>query len=679
MQISANRMNLTIDLALQQGIEAHKEGKLQEAERLYRAIIQSQPHHADANHNLGVLAVALGKTLEALPMFKQALDANPNVEQFWLSYIDALIKSDHYDKALPLIDEAAKNGVSLEKLKVFRRQASHKPLDSMKESSTRSTFSKRRAEKQAKKKERRSSKKVRPATAGCAPSQEQLALLIKYYDTGCFDKAESLAMLLTEEFPLHPFGWKILGAVIRTTGRLENSLPPLQKSVELAPQDFEAQNNLGVTLKDLGKLDEAQAAYQKALSLAPDYAEAHNNLGNTLKLLGRLEAAEASYKQAISFKPDYAQAHSNLGIALQELGRADEAEVSYRRALLLNPKATEVHRHLTSLKNFASRDKWFAQMQLLCADRSLAEENRCDICFALAKACDDLGDFASAFEYYAEGNALRKKQCGYDTKKDIALFKILKASHQEIAAKTLQLQDITCSLVPIFIIGMPRSGTTLVEQIISSHPLVAGAGELPFVSQFGSPLAVGQTLADDAALKAFREQYLSALEQRSDGRALVSDKMPQNFQFLGLIAAALPEAKIIHVKRDPAAVCWANYTQYFAHDSVSYCYSLDDILHYHELYKDLMKYWHQELPNRIYDLNYEALTEDQQEETRKLIDYLGLDWDDACLSPQENNRSVATASNMQVRQKVYQGSSEKWKRYRPYLNGALDHFNPRGP
>jgi hypothetical protein len=151
--------------------------------------------------------------------------------------------------------------------------------------------------------------------------------------------------------------------------------------------------------------------------------------------------------------------------------------------------------------------------------------------------------------------------------------------------------------------------------------------------------------------------------------------MPQNFALLGLITATLPDAKIIHVTRDPAALCWANYTQYFTKTSLRYCYSLDDILHYHDLYQDLMEYWHQAFPNRIYDLDYEGLTEHQEEETRKLIGHLKLRWDDACLSPQDNKRGVATASNAQVRQKVYQGSSDKWKRYRPYLNGALDHFS----
>ena len=205
-----------------------------------------------------------------------------------------------------------------------------------------------------------------------------------------------------------------------------------------------------------------------------------------------------------------------------------------------------------------------------------------------------------------------------------------------------------------------------------------GAGELPFAFRFGHPLASGQTPAGEKALRTFREQYLRALRQQSKGKTIVTDKMPHNFLFLGLITAALPEAKIIHVKRDAAAVCWANYTKYFVKNSLGYCYDLEDMLHYHGLYEHLMTFWHQVLPGRIYDLEYEVLTDNQERETRKLIDYLGLPWDDSCLSPQDNRRVVGTASNVQVRKKVYQGSSESWKRYQPYLNGALDHFSAGG-
>ena len=263
---------------------------------------------------------------------------------------------------------------------------------------------------------------------------------------------------------------------------------------------------------------------------------------------------------------------------------------------------------------------------------------------------------------------------GYDKTQDKQLFERPKENYQLIS-DAVEPEIVATEHTPIFIVGMSRSGTTLVEQIISSHPSVTDAGELTFVSQFGSSLAVGQAPVNAEALTTFREEYLNALKQRSEGNAIVTDKMPKNFRFLGLIAAALPEAKIIHVKRDPAAVCWANYTQYFVNDYLGYCYSLDDILHYHELYQDLMKYWRLIFPNRIYDLHYEVSTEHQEEETRKLIGHLGLEWDDACLSPQDNTRGVATASAVQVRQKVYQGSSEKWRRYLPFLHGALDHLS----
>ena len=363
-----------------------------------------------------------------------------------------------------------------------------------------------------------------------------------------------------------------------------------------------------------------------------------------------------------------------MGNTLKELGRLDDAEASYREAIALKPDYAEAHRSLTILKKFSSEDEQFLKMQALYRDPAIAEESRGQICFALAKASEDLEDTAKAFKFYVEGNAVRKKQLGYDKAQDKELFERLKANYQQIrdaVASEIAASDTT----PIFIVGMPRSGTTLAEQIISSHPLVTGAGELGFVSQFGSSIAFGQAPVNAETLTAFREQYLSALKQRSEGKTIVTDKMPQNFCFLGLVATALPEAHIIHVKRSPAAVCWANYTQYFANDSLEYCYSLDDILHYHELYEDLMQYWHQAMPNRIYDLDYEALTERQEEKTRKLIDHLGFEWDYACLSPQDNTRGVATASAAQVRQRVYQGSSEKWKRYLPFLNGALDHLS----
>ena len=226
-------MELTIEQALQQGVAAHKEGKLQEAERFYRQILESQPKHPDANHNLGGLAIAVNQVEAALPLFKTALDANPKIEQFWLSYVDALVKANQSENAKRTIKKAKKKGFDAKKLDALLSQP-----------------------------------KARVNTD--EPSQERLSSLLEHYQNGRFSEAETLATSLTQEFPNHQFAWKVLGAVLKQTGRIADSLIPMQKSAQLTPQDAEAHSNLGNTLKDLGRLDEAEASYNQAIALKPD-------------------------------------------------------------------------------------------------------------------------------------------------------------------------------------------------------------------------------------------------------------------------------------------------------------------------------------------------------------------------------------------------------------------------
>jgi tetratricopeptide (TPR) repeat protein len=735
-------MELTIEQALQQSVAAHKEGKLEEAERLYRTILQSQPTHPDANHNLGLIAVSVNKAVAALPLFKTALEANPKIEQFWLSYIDALIKEQQFENAKQLLEEGKKEGLSGMRFNTLESQLASES------NAQNSGFE--------------------------TPSQQQLNNLLEYYQNGQHGDAEKLAQSLTERFPKHQFAWKVLGAVLKQTGRISKSLVASQKSVQLAPQDAEthynlgntlkelgrlgeaetsyrqaialkpdfalahsnlgnmlqelgrldeaeashtqaiafkpdyadAHYNLGITLEELGRLEDAEASYTQAIALKPDYAEAHNNLGNALQELGRLDEAEASYiqavalkpdfaeahnnlgsilkeldrleeaeanyTQALALKPDYAEAHNNLGVTLQELGRLEEAKASYTQAIALKSDYAEAHRNLTSMKKFVSKDEQYSKMQGLYFNENTSEEQRCHINFGLAKACEDLGDFEQAFTHYNEGNALGKKLLNYDINHDVKLFKQIKFNYSRIVKDSLEPDKLSNNPIPIFIVGMPRSGTTLVEQIISSHSQVTGAGELSFVDQFGGLIARGSSEINTASLLGFRVNYLKKLQNIAKGNLIVTDKMTQNFCFIGLISAAFPEAKIVHVKRNPAAVCWANYKQYFVSKSLGYCFSLDDIISYYRLYVNLMEFWGKSLSKRIYNLDYELLTVNQENETHQLIDYLGLDWDKKCLSPQDNTRSVATASNMQVRKKVYQGSSQQWKKYEPFLNGALD-------
>jgi tetratricopeptide (TPR) repeat protein len=322
---SLSNMELSIDQALQQAVEAHKAGKLQDAEALYRAILQAQPNHPDANHNLGVLAVSLNKSELAVPLFKTALEANPNQGQFWLSYIDALIKEKQFDNARNLLEQGKKAGLAGEKVDALEAHLATSLLVQNPESLL------------------PNQKNLNQARS---PSQAEVNALLENYQKGQYDLAENLAKDLIQKYPDHLFSWKVLSAVFKQTGRLQDSLTANQRAVEISPNDAEAHSNLGNTLKVLGRLEEAETSYKKAIAIKPDLAEAHSNLGITLQKLGRLEDAETSYKKAIAIKPDYAEAHSNLGITLQKLGRLEDAETSYKKAIAIKPKYAEAHSSL---------------------------------------------------------------------------------------------------------------------------------------------------------------------------------------------------------------------------------------------------------------------------------------------------------------------------------------------
>ena len=307
-------MELTIQQALQQGVAAHKKGQVEEAERLYKAILNSQPAQPDANHNLGVLLVSINKTDAALPLFKVAVETNSKVDQFWLSYIDALIKAKQVENAKQVLEQAKNQGVAGDKLDILKTQ-----LNSL--NTTGNVYS-------------------------ANPPQILLSRLLEHYQSGRLGDAEILALSITRDFPNDNFSWMILAAVFKAIGRNTEALNANQTAVELSPQDAEAHSNLGVTLQELGRLNEAEVSLRQAIVLRPNYPEAHNNLGNALKEQGRLDEAEASYRQAIVLKPGYANAHSNLGATLQELSRLDEAEASYIQAIALRPNYAEAYSNL---------------------------------------------------------------------------------------------------------------------------------------------------------------------------------------------------------------------------------------------------------------------------------------------------------------------------------------------
>ena len=350
---SVDSIELTVDEMLKQAVAAHNRGNVELAERLYCTVLEVEPSHPDANHNLGVLAVSVNRAELALPLFKTAIDANPSVEQFWLSYIGALVKEKHLETAREVLEQAKKSGLSEEKidaletqldqiaqsalLKISERGKSPAPKEKQEE-----IFASKREKKKVESKNNREDKTINPL----GPSKQQIGRLLELYQNGQHDEAERLARASTEQFPHDTFSWKILGAALRQKSRLPEALVACEKVVSLSPQDDQAHYNLGVALKELGKLEAAVASYERAIVLKPDSADANYILGTTLQELGRLNEAEASYRQAIALKPNYATAHSNLGVTLRGLGRLKESEASLRQAIALDPGYALAHKNL---------------------------------------------------------------------------------------------------------------------------------------------------------------------------------------------------------------------------------------------------------------------------------------------------------------------------------------------
>jgi protein O-GlcNAc transferase len=344
-------MKLTIKQVLQQGVAAQQAGKLQEAERLYRAILKSQPNHSHANHNLGVLAVSVNKVDLALPFFKTALEADLTIEQFWVSYINTLVKDNQLESAKKAIKKAKKKGIAVKKLEALVSRS-----------------------------------QVIPDAR--EPSKAQLDSLIKHYQGGRFGEAEKLAVSITNEFPKHPFSWKVLGAVLGQEGRNSEAVSANRTAIALSPQDAELHSNLGNSLKELGRLEEAEVSLKRSIELKPDFSQAYGNLGLVQQVLGRFDESEESFRRSIELNSDYTDSHYNLGNTLANLGKKAGAQASYKRAIALKPNFPEAYSNLghilQSLGRLDESEESLRQAIALKSDYAAAFVN-------LAKVLQELG------------------------------------------------------------------------------------------------------------------------------------------------------------------------------------------------------------------------------------------------------------------------------------------------
>ncbi len=464
-----------------------------------------------------------------------------------------------------------------------------------------------------------------------------------------------------------------LGVTFREMGNSDSAIIAYQKALNCNNHYANAHNNLGQIFLVKGEFDSAVDHLEWAVALNPEFSEAHNNLGSTYLELNKNDDAIKSYKKALEFNPNYAIASNNLGISYQRVGKVDLAIENFENAIALSPGYATAHHNLSGVKTYKPKDLQVIQMKSLLSSKQLSKQDRIFLSFALAKANEDLGNHKEFFRLLDEGNRLRKNNSDYSINKSENHNKITKQFFtQKSINKQNKISYDNTSIRPIFIVGMPRSGTSLVEQIISNHNEVFGAGELNNLTSLIIPIIQERlvnkkyNLSSDE-FSSIRQNYLDSLSKINSTEKIITDKWPLNFRNIGFIFSALPEARVVHVKRDARATCFSIYKHYFSGQGNGWAYNFDDLAKFYGLYVDLMSYWQKLYPGQIYDLSYEELTNNQEKETRKLLDYCDLDWDQNCLNFHENKRDVKTASSLQVRKKMYQGSSEAWKNYEDYL------------
>ncbi len=517
-------------------------------------------------------------------------------------------------------------------------------------------------------------------TAGRPSLDDRLARAVGDHHAGRLGDAEAGYRAVLEAAPENFDALHMLGVVAHQRGRQTEAAALIRKALERVPDSAEAHFNLGNVLRAMAEDEEACEAFRRAAALKPDYAEAHNNLGVGLRALGRLEEAASAYRCAIACAPRYAEAHNNRGSLLEVMGDKQGAAACWRRAIEIKPGFAEAYRNLAQGGGLTQAE--IAAARRFLESGALARSDALSFCFALGEAYDATGAYDTAFPYLARGNRLKRATLGLDLDAEEAM-------NRRIAKVfTSRLFDErgdagAASELPIFIVGMPRSGTSLVEQIVASHSKVFGAGELDHIGRLAGavgPKAEGgfpERIAalDGAALRALGRAYLDRLRSLAPGAARVTDKMPNNVPFLGFIRLILPNAKLVHVTRDPMDTCFACYRRLFDRGQ-HFSYDLAELGRHYRNYRESMNHWQAVLPGRIFDLGYEALVADPEAETRRLLGFLALDWENACLDFHRNPRPVKTASAAQVRQPIYRSALGRWRRYERHLGALREALGP---
>jgi tetratricopeptide (TPR) repeat protein len=602
---------------------------LEAAEASYRTALSLQPGLVEAFSGLGAVLHALDRLEEGESFLRRAVEINPNDPQHYTNLANVLV-------ALGKADEAESRYRQALTIDPRSWQALHN-------------------------------------LAGLFLEQKRLT------------EAEPLYVQVVQLRPGFTLAWFQLGNCLFAQHRSPEAEIAYREALRIDPDYADAHIHLGIVQRELLRLEEAEQSYRKALQLKPDSKEAHNNLGNVLRDLDRLTEAEACFQRALELDPHYTEAHNNLGLALKTAGHLEQAKLALERAIAINPEFLEPHVGMATLKTYCEGDPHIALLERhLATAHKLKPDGQILFWFSIGKMYEDLRRFDESFYAYEKGNRLKFSALTWEEDEEAAFvdrtiqtFSKAFFDSRRISADQKSAPERT----PVFILGMPRSGTTLLEQILSTHAGVFGAGELSAMSETISqampgadyqryPEAVAEFSAAD--WQQLGESYMRKVWELAPDAAYITDKMPGNFSYIGMIHLMFPNAKIIHAMRNPMDICFSCYSRLFNKDNLGFSYDLTALGHYFNRYAALMAHWHAVLPaGTILDCRYEDMVENTEAQARRVVDYLGLPWDERCLDFHKNKRRVKTASQTQVQKPIYKSSVERWKHYEKHL-GPLE-------
>ena len=495
----------------------------------------------------------------------------------------------------------------------------------------------------------------------------------EYLAQGAYAEAITSYGRLLKLNPRHAAAFNNLGAALCKVGRYREAEQHFHRAIGLKPGYSDAHGNLGTVLGFRGQFPESENSLRRALKLRPTHVDARSTLGLTLLSLGRPSDAKAQFEEVLKIAPRHAYALLGMGRVAKTEGRFDEAQALFRRVLEADPNMPGAWAALVGLRKMTSDAGWLQRAEEIAAS-GIAPLEEASVRFAIGKYYDDVADFDQAFHSYKRANGLLKALAGDYEREARTRFvdDLIRVYTRETISRIEG--GASASVKPIFVVGMMRSGTSLAEQIIASHPAVKGAGELTFWSDavHRHETAIRQGPLGEALRKKLAQEYLRTLTGHAVDALRIVDKAPVNSDYLGVIHSVLPKARIIYMRRDPIDTCLSCYFQQFS-PALNFTMDLSDLAHYYREHQRLIAHWRAVLaPGTILDVPYEELVADQRGWTRKILDFLGLEWDERCLHFQNTQRTVATASSWQVRQKIYKDSVQRWRNYERFIGALRD-------